>query len=69
MHSRIFQISTKPIPFLRSLQKECETLDNNFYGEYPEPAQEASNMREAIRKVLGLAEQESSAIQCPSSSQ
>lgn len=52
MHSRIFQISTKPIPFLRSLQKECETLDNNFYGEYPEPAQEASNMCEEIRKVL-----------------
>ena len=39
-------------PFLQSLQKECETLDNNFYGEYPELAQEASNMREAIRKVL-----------------
>lgn len=39
-------------PFLRSLQKECETLDNNFYSEYPELAQEASNMREAIRKVL-----------------
>lgn len=56
-------------PFLQSLQKECETLDNNFYGEYPELAQEASNMREALRKVLGLAEQESSAIQCPSSSQ
>lgn len=55
MHSRIFQISTKPIPFLRSLQRECETLacaDDDLYGEYPELVEEASNMCEEIRKVL-----------------
>lgn len=42
-------------PFLKSLQKECETLacaDDDFYGEYPELVEEASNMYEEIRKVL-----------------
>ena len=42
-------------PLLRSLQKECETLvcaDGDFYGEYPELVEEASNMCEEIRQVL-----------------
>lgn len=42
-------------PFLRSLQKECETLacaDDDFYGEHPELVEEAANMCEEIRKVL-----------------
>ena len=42
-------------PFLQSLQKECETLacaDDDFYGEYPELVEKASNMCEEIRKVL-----------------
>ena len=43
------------VPLLQSLQKECETLscaDDDFYGEYPELVEEASNMCEEIRKVL-----------------
>lgn len=42
-------------PLLQSLQKECETLahaNDDFYGEYPELVEEASNMYEEIRKVL-----------------
>lgn len=42
-------------PFLQSLQKECETLacaDDDFYGEYPELVEKASNMYEEIRKIL-----------------
>lgn len=42
-------------PFLQSLQKECETLacaDDDFYGEYPELVEKASDMCEEIRKIL-----------------
>lgn len=47
--------SEELVPFLQSLQRECETLacaDDDFYGEYPELVEKASDMCEEIRKVL-----------------